>query len=124
MWTFSNPFQHQDAWTIRRAGRIHARAALTAVLLMVAPLHLVHAHGEAQWIWAMHPQCCGPKDCVAVSDGGVARVNGGYLVLETSEMIPAREALSSIDEHYWRCRYSTGSRAGETRCLFVPALGF
>jgi hypothetical protein len=124
MWTFSIPFQNRDAWIIRRVGRIHARAALTALLLMVAPLRPVHAHEEAQWIWAMHPQCCGPRDCVAVSDGGVARVNGGYLVRETSEMIPDRDALSSIDEHYWRCRYSTGSRAGETRCLFVPALGF
>ena len=124
MWAFGIPYRRRGVWAIHRTRSILARTVLMAVLLTAASSRLALAHGEAQWIWAMHPQCCGPSDCVALSDGGVARVNGGYLILETSEMIPERETRSSIDEHYWRCRYSSGSRAGETRCLFVPALGF
>ena len=124
MWAFSNPLRRSDGWTIPRAAGVHAASTFVGLLLMLAPMHVAHAHGEAQWIWAMHPQCCGPNDCVPMLDGAIERVNGGYIILETSEMILERDTLSSIDEHYWRCRYSSGSRAGETRCLFVPALGF
>jgi hypothetical protein len=87
-------------------------------------VRFAHAHGEAQWIWAMQPECCGPRDCAPVAEGGIKRVNGGFLVLETGEVISEREALWSIDDRYWRCRYTSGVKMGQTRCLFAPAVGF
>jgi hypothetical protein len=53
----------------------------------------VYAHGEAEWIWAMQPECCGPKDCAPVAEGGIKRVDGGFFVVETGEVISEREAL-------------------------------
>ena len=124
MWAISTLSRLSGVQIARGTTRINSRAALIASVLMTVPLGIARAHEEAQWIWAMHPQCCGPKDCVALSDASVKRVNGGYLVVETSEVIPDAEVRASIDEHYWRCRFSTGARVGETRCLFVPAPAF
>ena len=101
-----------------------SRAALIAALVIFESVRFAHAHGEAHWIWVTQPRCCGPRDCDRVAEGGISRVNGGFLVLETGEVISEREALRSIDDHYWRCRYTSGVRMGQTRCLFAPVVGF
>ena len=97
---------------------------LVAMLVIFGSAPVAHAHGEAEWIMAVEPRCCGPNDCAPVAEGGVERINGGFLVLETGEIVSDHSALWSIDDHYWRCRYTSGARTGQTRCLFVPALGF
>ena len=115
-----------DGWNTQRTIRRWSRAAVIAltVSLAIGSERFSHAHGEAEWIMAVEPRCCGPNDCSPVREDGVERVSGGFVVLETGEVISERDALWSIDEHYWRCRYTSGVRAGQTRCLFVPTLGF
>ena len=120
----SGRFKVSSGFTIQSSVHRCNKALLIAVLVVFGSVRLAHAHGEAEWIMALEPRCCGPNDCAAVADGGINRVNGGFLVLETGEIISESEALWSVDDHYWRCRYTSGVRTGQTRCLFVPALGF
>ena len=101
-----------------------SKVVLIVALMVLGSVRLAQAHGEAEWIMAVEPRCCGPNDCAPVAEGGIKRVNGGFFVLETGEVVPELETLWSVDDHYWRCRYTSGARTGQTRCLFVPALGF
>ena len=126
MSAISTHSRRRSCWTAQSSILRSSRAALVGVAVLVAfgSDRASHAHGEAEWIMSVEPRCCGPNDCAPVSEGGVQRVNGGFVVLETGEVISERDALWSIDEHYWRCHYTSGVRTGQTRCLFVPALGF
>ena len=123
---FSSHSKRRDGRTTQSSILRWSRAALVGVAILVAfgSDRVSHAHGEAEWIMAVEPRCCGPNDCAQVGEGGVRRVMGGFVVLETGEVISERDTLWSIDEHYWRCHYTSGVRTGQTRCLFVPALGF
>jgi hypothetical protein len=79
------------------------------------------------WIAQNFGRCCGKEDCVQLPDGGVIRnVDGSYVVLETGEVFAWSDPQieSSEDGTYWRCHYNSGQRQGQTRCLFVPPLGF
>jgi hypothetical protein len=108
-----------------RASKVSCKlSVLITMLLIFGSARIALAHGEAEWIMAVEPRCCGPNDCAPVAEDGIKRINGGFLVRETGEVVSDRAALWSIDDHYWRCRYTSGARTGQTRCLFVPALGF
>ena len=120
----SNSSRVPDGCTIQSSIHKCNKAVLIAVLLVLGSVRLAHAHGEAEWIMAVEPRCCGPNDCAPVAEGEIRRVSGGFFVLETGEVVSEGEALWSVDDHYWRCRYTSGARTGQTRCLFVPALGF
>jgi hypothetical protein len=120
----SNRSRDPSGCTIQSSVHRCNRAVLAAVLVVLASVGHAQAHGEAEWIMAVEPRCCGPNDCAPVAEGGIKRVDGGFFVLETGEVVSEREALWSVDDHYWRCRYTSGVRTGQTRCLFVPALGF
>jgi hypothetical protein len=124
MSAFTESSQASSCFTLRRSKHRCKLWVLIAVIVIFGFTPLAHAHGEAEWIMAVEPRCCGPNDCEPVADGGIKRINGGFLVLETGEVVSDGAALWSIDDHYWRCRYTSGVRAGHTRCLFVPALGF
>jgi hypothetical protein len=58
---------------------------------------------------AVEPWCCGPHDCAPEPQGGIERVNGGFFVVVTGEVLSEREALWSVDDNYWRCRYTSGA---------------
>lgn len=124
MSAFNDASKAPDGCTLQRSARRCKMAVLFAVLVGLGSVRVAYAHGEAEWIWAMQPQCCGPKDCAPVAEGGIKRVGGGFFVVETGEVISEREALWSIDDRYWRCQYTSGVLMGQTRCLFAPTPGF
>ncbi|MGH8582948.1 MAG: hypothetical protein ACREWG_09190 [Gammaproteobacteria bacterium] len=90
---------------------------------------LAQAHGEAEWIRNMQLGCCGPTDCTRVPDGVWLRQQDGYIHAVTGEFIVDADAKTSVDEHFWECRYGNGrvrsviAREGGM-CLFVPSIGF
>jgi hypothetical protein len=124
MSAFTESAQAPGRCTIRAPKESCKLSVLIAMLVIFGSARVALAHGEAEWIMAVEPRCCGPNDCGPVAEGGIKRINGGFLVVETGEVVSDRAALWSIDDHYWRCRYTSGARTGQTRCLFVPALGF
>jgi hypothetical protein len=82
---------------------------------------------EGAWIAQNFGRCCGKEDCLPVPDGGVARdLDGSYTVLESGETFAWNDPQieQSQDGTYWRCKYNAGQLRGQTRCLFVPPLGF
>jgi hypothetical protein len=79
------------------------------------------------WIAQNFGRCCGKEDCVQLPDGGVTRnMDGSFTVLETGEIFAWTDPQieSSEDGTFWRCHYNTGQRQGQTRCLFVPPVGY
>lgn len=104
--------------------RGHCAAALAAIVCAIAGA----AHAHDHWINAMRLHdpvsgawCCDERDCAAVPAGGVAERSGGYLVVETGELIPyARVIWRSPDGAWWRCR---NLATGATRCLIGPPPG-
>jgi hypothetical protein len=65
--------------------------------------------------------CCNHIDCAEVPQSGVREVNGGYLLAETGETIPYTRVIWASPEGTWvRCRYMSGEKANQTRCLIGP----
>jgi hypothetical protein len=89
--------------------------------------HEHRADWNGAWIARNFQRCCGEEDCAQVPLGGVAQnPDGSYTVLETGEIFAFNdpEIEPSEDGSYWRCRYQSGQLEGQTRCLFVPPVGF
>jgi hypothetical protein len=80
--------------------------------------------GNPNWIANGHytspidgSHCCGIADCFEIPASDVQETNGGgYLLIRTNEVVPAREVQTSKDGNYWRCKKPDGSR----RCFFAP----
>lgn len=81
---------------------------------------LLLAHGDAEWIEksTKFSYCCGKNDCEKAPKGAVARVQGGYMIVETGQFFPyGNENLwPSKDDDFWWCRPS----APLVKCLFEP----
>jgi hypothetical protein len=97
---------------------------LGGVVGLVATGAFAHdRHGNPNWIANGHytspidgSHCCGVADCFEVPASDVQETNGGYLLIRTNEVVPAREVQTSKDGNYWRCKKPDGSR----RCFFAP----
>ncbi len=95
------------------------RNALTGLLLaagLLGPAMPAAAHDH--WINHHFAWCCGEEDCAPIPAGEVRIQPGGYLIVQTGEVIPESKALPSADGQYWRCQYLVGSLKGQTRCFF------
>jgi hypothetical protein len=105
------------------------RVVLASVLCLLPAA--VWPHDDAEWIMRerLHdPQtnawCCGEHDCERQPGGSVTEVDGGFLVVATGEVIAyARVIWKSPTGEWWRCRFTGGERAGQTRCLIGPPRG-
>lgn len=79
------------------------------------------AHGSAEWIQrggyknAVGELCCGPRDCMELTDADVKVTPAGYFVVRTKETIPFDQATPSPTGSYWRCAWG-----GERKCFFAP----
>lgn len=95
-------------------------AAILVGLFIWPSVHEALAHGDADWIRPhQNPAgewCCGEGDCVMLPKDSVAVTSRGYLVKQTGEVVPRREAMPSPDGAFWRCKRPDGSR----RCFFAP----
>ncbi len=60
-------------------------------------------------------KCCGENDCRSLAEGLVTRVDGGYQMRDTEEIITDDRVQPSPDGHFWRCVWG-----GQTRCFFAP----
>ena len=100
------------------------RFLTVALVLLTGSFALAHDH----WINNMRltdpvsgEWCCNQIDCATVPTGGVGEVSGGFLVAETSEVIPyTRIIWKSRDGTWWRCR---NLQTNKTRCLIGPPPG-
>lgn len=85
------------------------------------------ADWSGAWIARKFQRCCGEEDCAQVPLGGVMHnPDGSYTILETGEIFAFNDPQieSSEDGTFWRCKYNVGHLQGQTRCLFVPPVGF
>jgi hypothetical protein len=64
--------------------------------------------------------CCGASDCAVVPSSAVKIGGAGFELTPTSETVPYKEALPSVDGQYWRCHRPNGTR----RCFFAPISAF
>ncbi|MBM4071734.1 MAG: hypothetical protein FJ271_22830 [Planctomycetes bacterium] len=94
-----------------------------AALLLLAPISAL-AHGDAAWI-RDNPKtawCCNEKDCGIAPADAITRVDGGWQVIRTGQVI--RDGDPSIypspDLHIWWCRWPDPNNV---RCLFIPPAG-
>lgn len=88
-----------------------ALALLAAIALAACEPVLAH---QAPSGWEYPTACCSNKDC---HPADVQLVKGGFLIVETGEVIPTDDKRVKIsgDGEFHRC--GTGSW---TRCLFIP----
>jgi hypothetical protein len=93
-------------------------AAFAAGSLLAVP-----ARAHDHWISHNFAWCCGNEDCAPVKTENVRVVPGGYLIVQTGEVIPESQALPSVDGEYWRCQYMKGALKGQTRCFFRGLAG-
>lgn len=94
-------------------------SALIACVLLLAGAAFAHDHwiNRGNFVSPIDgTHCCGENDCFELSDDDVRVTAGGYLVVSLNEFVPFREALKSIDGHFWRCKRPDGKR----RCFFAP----
>ena len=93
---------------------------------------LAHTDGPGAWINQQSlsdpvtkESCCNLNDCREETDN-VRPVEGGYLVIDTGEVIPPERMIWRSPGGWWRCRYLAshtlppGKRIGDTRCLIGP----
>lgn len=97
------------------------------LLAIMTEAALSHQHGPGSWInneklidpitkqW-----CCDEFDCKPQPAGAIKPVEGGYLVVETGEVIEHRRVIwRSPDGMWWRCAIGN-----VTRCLIGPPRSF
>jgi hypothetical protein len=92
------------------------RVAVVSVLVFAGP-------AAAHDYWENHEpvdpvtkfKCCGENDCRSLAEGIVTRVDGGYPMRDTLEVITDEHVQPSPDGHFWRCVWG-----GQTRCFFAP----
>lgn len=51
-------------------------------------------------------KCCGENDCRSLAEGLVTRVDGGYQIRDTHEIIADEHVQPSPDGHFWRCAWA------------------
>lgn len=71
--------------------------------------------------WFYPLECCGDRDCYAVSGSGVVEGPGGYFIQATGETIGYRDVRVKIsrDSHFHLC-LTMSEISSSTKCLFVP----
>lgn len=107
-------------------GLIAGVAIAVAFLLFMGGVTRSHVHGDGSWInnerltdplskeW-----CCNLVDC---REEQVEPVRGGFQV-ETGEVVPAQRVIWRSPGGWWRCRYMSGEKINQTRCLIGPPPG-
>lgn len=100
------------------------RTIAVIAALTVMPTLAVLAHGDAAWI-RDNPQtswCCNERDCAVAPADAITRVDGGWQVILTGQVIRDgdRALYTSPDLHIWWCRWPDPATV---RCLFVPPAG-
>jgi len=103
------------------------RYVLAMVFLCLASIALAHTHGPGSWINnerlidpVTKAWCCDERDCFPQKAGSIRPVDGGYLVVETGEVIEHKRVIwRSPDGMWWRC-----SIGNVTRCLIGPPRSF
>ena len=96
-------------------------AFVTAAMVTTGAL----AH-EAPTGWSYSTACCSATDCSQVHTE-VHATALGWRIDETGETVPYsdRRIKSSGDEYFHRCvKLVDGKDTGQTRCLYVPGMGF
>jgi hypothetical protein len=99
-------------------------SSLIVLLALVAP-----ASAHDHWISmeslrdpVTEEWCCNSGDCFEESQN-IEAVEGGFLIRDTREIIPRARVIWRSPGGWWRCRYTSGERAGKTRCLIGPPQG-
>ena len=104
------------------------RLAAALAVCWCAPA-LAHDHGPGSWInnerlidpvtgeW-----CCNTNDCREEPDN-VEAVPDGYRIRSTGEVIARDRVIWRSPGGWWRCRYLSAERDGQTRCLIGPPHG-
>ena len=102
-------------------GRSVLAAASGAVFICVSMTAWAHDFwiNRGKYVGPDGVHCCGPNDCIEIPATQVLASTQGYRRLTYGEVVPYREALTSEDGKYWRCRKRDGSR----RCFFAPLPG-
>jgi hypothetical protein len=69
--------------------------------------------------------CCGGIDCQSLPRDAVRWTKDGWLILETGETIPERDARQSPDSMFHRCRTTATISNSKTRhgCFWAPGGG-
>lgn len=95
-----------------------------AVLLASVTPVLSH-HAPSGWLYP--GECCGSGDCAPLAPGAVKWTAGGWLIVETGEVVAFENAQESGDHDWHRCRMKQSDPASATRnawhgkrCLYVP----
>ncbi len=71
--------------------------------------------------------CCNVDDCKPVTSDAVRSTPQGWMVVETGEVVPYREALRSEDRDFHLCRKGSWKEQrflGPLICLFAPPMAF
>lgn len=106
-------------------GGVYTLLAILAALIF-GP-YVAHGHDEASWIMASpnFGWCCGERDCEVAPEGAIVEQEGGMFIPSTGQFFPYGDPAENLstDDRYWWCRFMSGSRAGEVRCVFRPNRG-
>ena len=100
-------------------------AVFAALAVMLGTGVGAQAH-EAPTGWSYSTACCSGVDCGQLHTN-VKATSVGWLIIETGETVPYsdRRIKGSGDEFFHRCvKTVDGKDTGETRCLYVPGMGF
>lgn len=99
------------------------RLVLAALAVMLGTGAGAH---EAPTGWSYSAACCSGIDCSQMHTD-VKTTTNGWLITETGETVPYsdRRIKGSGDEFFHRCaKLVEGKDTGQTRCLYVPGMGF
>lgn len=70
--------------------------------------------------WAYDIGCCSSEDCAPAPAGAVKETAEGYLIVQTGEVVPFKDAKRSQDEDFHICRSKVTERL---LCLYAPPNG-
>ena len=106
-------------------------AAVTVVSLMLQLTIVLPASSHDWYTGFTNPRsgepCCNVDDCKPVASDAVRSMPQGWMVVETGEVVPYREALRSEDRDFHLCRKGSWKEQrflGPLICLFAPPMAF
>ena len=110
-----------------RPGEQEANAAAVIVASLVLQLTFVSSAAPHDWYTGFsNPRtgepCCNVDDCKPVASDAVRSTPQGWMVVETGEVVPYREALRSEDRDFHLCRKGSWKEQrflGPLICLFA-----
>lgn len=99
---------------------------MTRILVLLLVFNALPALShQAPSGWQYDAVCCSNKDCSPLRTP-ISAIEGGWYLAESGEIIPFSDSKirDSKDGDFHRCVYQFGPHKGNTRCLYVPPVGF